>query len=79
MVYFGVLRLAHANGKYKEVVKESKKTMKLVDGWTEAELGNKQEVQASLHSSTGNALLELGEYEEALNEHQQDLDLAQKL
>lgn len=53
--------------------------MKIVEGWTEEELDNKQEVVASLHSSSGNAYLELGDYENALAEHQKDLYISQSL
>ena len=69
----------HTKGKYKEVIKETEKTMKLVNSWTEDELGNKQEVTASLHSSAGNAYLELGDFDNALSEHQQDLAIAKSL
>lgn len=70
---------AHTRGKYNEVLKETAKTMKTVEGWTEEELDNKQEVIASLHSSAGNAYLELGDYENALAEHQKDLYISQNL
>lgn len=71
--------LAHTRGKYNEVLKETSKTMKIVEGWTDEELDNKQEVIASLYSSAGNAYLELGEYEKALTEHQKDLHISQSL
>lgn len=69
----------HTRGKYKDVIKESTRTMKLVNSWTEDELGNKQEVTASLHSSAGNAYLELGDFDNALSEHQQDHDIAKSM
>lgn len=53
--------------------------MKLVDSWNEDELGNKQEVTASLHSSAGNAYLELGDFDSALKEHQKDLEISKSL
>lgn len=53
--------------------------MKLINNWSGEELGNKQEVKASLHSSAGNAYLELGDFDNALSEHQQDLTIAQSL
>lgn len=55
------------------------KTINLVKTWTDEELGNKQEVTANLHSSAGNAYLELGDFENALHHHQQDLNLSQTL
>ena len=53
--------------------------MKLVNSWTEDELGNKKEVTASLHSSAGNAYLELGDFDNALHEHKQDHAIAKAL
>lgn len=70
---------AHNRGKYKDVLKETDRMIRLVNSWTTEELSNRQEVQASLHSSAGNAYLELGNYDEALNEHQQDLQIASNL
>ena len=69
----------HTRGKYKDVIKESSRTMKLVNSWTEDELGNKKEVTASLHSSAGNAYLELGDFDNALHEHKQDHAIAKAL
>lgn len=53
--------------------------MKMLDSWTDEEFANKPEVKASLHSSAGNAYLELGDYEAALTEHKCDLDIARDL
>ena len=77
--YHLTITIAHNRGKYKEVLRETERMMRLVDTWSADDLNNRQEVQASLHSSAGNAYLELGNYESALSEHQQDLEIASSL
>lgn len=52
--------------------------MKTVQAWPEKEAPNKKEVLGSLHSCIGNALMDLGEMEKALEHHQKDLELAKQ-
>lgn len=53
--------------------------MKTVLALTEKDLPGKQEYIASLHSCIGNAQLELGEAELALEHHFKDLAIGEKL
>ena len=52
--------------------------MKKVQSFLNEDLPNKLELVASLHSCIGNAQLELGEAEEALAHHMQDLKIAEE-
>lgn len=52
--------------------------MKIVQEWSEKEVPNKKEVFGSLHSCIGNALIELGDMDKALDHHQKDLELAKQ-
>ena len=53
--------------------------MKTVEALTDKDLPNKNEFVASLYSCIGNAQLELGEADLALEHHLKDLELAKKL
>ncbi len=53
--------------------------MKTVEGLTAKDLPNQQEFVASLHSCIGNAQLELGDAEVAMEHHLKDLAIAEKL
>ena len=50
--------------------------MRTVQGWSEEELPNRNEVLANLHSCIGNALADLGKMDQALNHYQKSLQLA---
>lgn len=52
--------------------------MKIVQGWSDNEISNKKEVMGSLHSCIGNAMIDLGNMDKALEHHQKDLELAKQ-
>ena len=53
--------------------------MRTVQELAEPDLPSKQEFVASLHSCMGNAFLEMGEAEKALQHHLDDLRIAEQL
>ena len=57
---------------------QAEQVMKKVQSLSNEDLPNKLEFVASLHSCIGNAQLELGEAEEALAHHLQDLKIAEE-
>ncbi|XP_063759788.1 outer dynein arm-docking complex subunit 4 isoform X2 [Eleginops maclovinus] len=59
-------------------LKKAEEVMKVVQGWPEKEVPNKKEVIGSLHSCIGNALIDLGNMDKALEHHQKDLELAKQ-
>lgn len=68
---------AQVEGRYQEALKRSQKCLSTVQGFTEDEVPNKVEVIANLHSCIGNAYLEMGAYDKALDSHQTDLHLGE--
>lgn len=73
---FVVLELASGNAE--ESLKKAEEAMKIVQEWSEKEVPTKKEVLGRLHSCIGNALVELGDMDKALDHHQKDLDLAKQ-
>ncbi|GAA6217988.1 tetratricopeptide repeat protein 25 isoform X1 [Lates japonicus] len=59
-------------------LKKAKEVMRTVQGWSEKEVPNKKEVLGSLHSCIGNALIDLGDMDKALDHHRKDLELAKQ-
>ncbi|XP_054464136.1 outer dynein arm-docking complex subunit 4 [Anoplopoma fimbria] len=59
-------------------LKKAEDVMKIVQGWSEREVPNKKELLGSLHSCIGNALMDLGDMDKALDHHQKDLELAEQ-
>lgn len=59
-----------------EALKRANELLKVVQGWTEEVLPNKRDVLGNLHSCIGNALMDLGDMEKALDHHHKDLELA---
>lgn len=66
------------SGNAKGGLKKAEDVLKTVQGWTEKEFPNKKEVLGNLHSSIGNALMELGNMDRALEHHLKGLDLAEE-
>nr|XP_020462961.1 tetratricopeptide repeat protein 25 [Monopterus albus] len=66
------------SGNAKGSLKKAEEVMKLVQGWSEKEVPNKKEVLATLHGCIGNALIDLGDMDNALNHHQKYLKLAKQ-
>ncbi|KAL7378138.1 hypothetical protein ABVT39_009166 [Epinephelus coioides] len=58
--------------------KKTEEVMKIVQRWSEKEVPNKKEVLGTLHSCIGNALIDLGDMDKALEHHQKDLELAKQ-
>ncbi|KAM3863785.1 outer dynein arm-docking complex subunit 4 [Diretmus argenteus] len=57
-------------------LKKARDVMKTVQGWSEETAPNKNDVLGSLHSCLGNALMDLGDMDKALEHHRKALDLA---
>ncbi|XP_029365136.1 outer dynein arm-docking complex subunit 4 [Echeneis naucrates] len=57
---------------------KAKEVMKIVQGWSEKDVPNKKAVLGNLHSCIGNALIDLGDMEKAIDHHQKDLELAKQ-
>ncbi|XP_062389276.1 outer dynein arm-docking complex subunit 4 isoform X2 [Sardina pilchardus] len=64
------------NGSPQETLKRASEVLKVVQGWTEEASPNKREILGNLHSCIGNALMDLGDMEKALDHHHKDLELA---
>lgn len=70
---------ALANGDAENSLLKAEKLMKTVAVLTEKDLPGKLEFVASVHSCIGNAQLEIGEAQLALEHHFKDLAIAEKL
>ena len=66
---------ALANGDAEKSLKQAEQTLKACQA---SDVPNKAELLATLHSCIGNALLELGDTEKALESHLKDLKLAEE-
>ncbi|XP_076455502.1 outer dynein arm-docking complex subunit 4-like [Babylonia areolata] len=69
---------AQSASKFKESLKRAQICLQTVDSYSEAQLANKMALKAQLHSCMGNAYLELGQYDKALQHHQEDYDIGEK-
>ncbi|KAM9843949.1 outer dynein arm-docking complex subunit 4 [Aulostomus maculatus] len=78
MKKLGEVNAALTSGNAKLSLKKAEEVMRKVQGWTEKEVPNKKEVVGSLHSCMGNALIDLGDTDKALDHHQKDLELAEQ-
>ncbi|NXI48187.1 TTC25 protein, partial [Galbula dea] len=61
-----------------ESCRKAEHMLETIQGWSEEEVPNKSELIGNLHSCIGNAQLEMGQVEAALQSHQMDLDLARQ-
>ena len=68
--------VAQTEGRYQESLDKAKHSLKLVENSSDDEIQNKPELIASIHSSIGNAYLELGKTNQAMDHHERDLDIA---
>ncbi|XP_026180953.1 outer dynein arm-docking complex subunit 4 [Mastacembelus armatus] len=66
------------SGNAERSLKKAEEVMKIVQKWSEREVPNKKEVLGNLYSCIGNALIELGDMDNALNHHQKDLEMAKQ-
>ncbi|XP_010074732.1 PREDICTED: tetratricopeptide repeat protein 25, partial [Pterocles gutturalis] len=61
-----------------ESCKKAEHVLKTIQGWSEEEVPNKNELIGNLHSCIGNAQLAMGQLEAALQSHRKDLELARQ-
>ncbi|XP_026233420.1 tetratricopeptide repeat protein 25 [Anabas testudineus] len=66
------------SGNAKCSLKKAEEVMKMVQGWSDKDISNKKEIIGNLHSCIGNALIDLGNMDKALEHHQKDLELAKQ-
>lgn len=66
---------AQIEGKYQESLKKAQRCLSTVENFTEDQVPNKLEVIANLHSCIGNAYLEMGQFDKALEHHQIDYNM----
>ncbi|NXT20462.1 TTC25 protein, partial [Syrrhaptes paradoxus] len=61
-----------------ESCKKAEQVLKTIQGWSEEDVPNKNELIGNLHSCMGNAQLAMGQLEAALQSHRKDLELARQ-
>ncbi|KFV94089.1 Tetratricopeptide repeat protein 25, partial [Eurypyga helias] len=61
-----------------ESCKKAEQVLQTVQGWADAEVPNKKELIGKLYSCIGNAQLEMGQMEAALQSHKMDLEFARQ-
>ncbi|XP_054657376.1 outer dynein arm-docking complex subunit 4 [Grus americana] len=61
-----------------ESCKKAQRVLKRIQGWSDDEVPNKNELIGNLHSCIGNAQLEMGQVEAALQSHKMDLEFARQ-
>ena len=67
------------SGETESSLHQAQKLMRTVQELTDTDLPIKQEFIASIHSCMGNAYLELGEADKALEHHLDDLKIAEEM
>lgn len=68
-----------SNGQHSKSLDKSNKLLSYVNTLTVKQLNNKREIIANINSNIGNAHLELGQYDQALQRHQKDLEISKEL
>lgn len=61
-----------------ESCRKAERVLKTIQGWSDDEVPNKNEIIGNLHSCMGNARFEMGQMEAALRSHKADLALARQ-
>lgn len=61
-----------------ESCKKAERVLKTIQGWSDDEVPNKNELIGNLYSCIGNAQLEMGRLEAALQSHKMDLECARQ-
>ncbi|KAK2191054.1 hypothetical protein NP493_60g01047 [Ridgeia piscesae] len=69
---------AQGSGKHEKSLKLAKRTLKTVENWSDDDVANRAEVVANLHSCIGNAYLELGKNNKALEHYERDFEIAKQ-
>ncbi|NWJ09561.1 TTC25 protein, partial [Crypturellus undulatus] len=67
-----------AGGSPEESLKKAEHVLKTIQGWSDEEVPNKNELIGNLHNCMGNAQMEMGHTDAALQSHQTDLELARQ-
>ncbi|XP_031750580.1 tetratricopeptide repeat protein 25 isoform X2 [Xenopus tropicalis] len=67
-----------SSGKAEESYKKAQLVLKKVERWTSVDVHNREELTGSLHSCIGNAQMDMGQIEAALQSHKKDLAIAEK-
>uniref|UniRef100_A0A8C6YU69 Outer dynein arm-docking complex subunit 4 n=1 Tax=Nothoprocta perdicaria TaxID=30464 RepID=A0A8C6YU69_NOTPE len=67
-----------AGGSPEESLKKAEHVLKTIQGWSDEEVPNKNELVGNLHNCMGNAQMEMGHMDAALQSHQTDLELARQ-
>jgi len=68
---------AQVEGKYQESLKRAQRCLNMVRSFSEDNVPNKTEVISNLYSCVGNAYLEMGSYDKALEQHQIDFKMGE--
>ena len=76
--YYHCFPIGLAEGRPKEALKQAQKVLKSVEKWRDEDVCDKQEFLSNLHSSIGNANLDLGKMGEALEHHRIDLQISKE-
>jgi tetratricopeptide (TPR) repeat protein len=77
--YYFQNKKVQTNGKYKESLDKSNKLLAYVNPLNKKQLSGKEDIIANIHSTIGNAHLELGQYDLALQAHEKDLEMSKEL
>ncbi|MGH0160690.1 UNVERIFIED_CONTAM: hypothetical protein FKN15_047267 [Acipenser sinensis] len=70
--------LALAAGDPELSCRKARQVLKTVKGWSDEDVPNKKEVIGNLHSCLGNAKIEIGDMDGALECHNKDLEIARQ-
>lgn len=65
-------------GKHNESLDKSNKLMSYVNKLSDTQIQDKKAILSNIHSNIGNAYLEMGQYDLALQAHQKDLELSKE-
>ena len=77
VLFLFIFQTAQCEGRYKEALQRSQKCLSTVQAFSEDLVPNKIEVIANLYGCIGNAYLEMGSYEKALENHHTDLRMGE--
>ncbi|KAL3855274.1 hypothetical protein ACJMK2_014490 [Sinanodonta woodiana] len=69
---------AQSAGHYEESLQKARQTLKAVENYPDEELQNKQELLANIYSCMGNAYLEMGKFNQAMEFHERDWKIAKE-
>ena len=67
-----------STGKHAESLEKANRLMAYVNRIPDSQLSSKKEIISNIYSNIGNAYLELGQYDNALQAHQKDLEISKE-